>query len=146
MEIISAPLEVLLSKEGFNECVRDYGWTGGIREFGKPIEPPYDFTYLKNLEYQGILSCFGLVEGVTIKGFCSYIKMYLAHRQGHIATMESLYVAPDVRGKRWGARLIKTAMVHAKANGCKTFMVGLPYGRDKFLDFKPINTVFAHEL
>lgn len=139
------PLAVLLSRTGFQECVTEYK-KDAAREFGVNLSGEYQTGALVEMEKQGIFRALSLLDGERLVGFISYVLMFLPHRQGVIASTESFFIMPEYRRQHWGKKMVEAAMADAKEQGCKNYLIGLPYGKTRFLDFTPINTVFQHEL
>lgn len=136
--------QAVCARRGFMECFREYK-KGAEREFGAKLNS-FDLGDYTKLEELGIYRAFSLTEDGVLIGFLGYIKTYMPHRQDYIASTESLFVMPQYRGRGSAKQLITAAMQDAKALGCRNFLLGLPYGTRRFMDFTPINTVFAHEL
>jgi GNAT superfamily N-acetyltransferase len=82
-----------------------------------PDAVPQREMYLA-MEKAGMLTCFGAYAGSELVGFVSVIVSVMPHNGNLVATVESLYAAPERRHTGAGNALMAEAERHARAAGC----------------------------
>lgn len=82
-----------------------------------PDAVPQREMYLA-MEKVGLLACFGAYVDSELVGFVSVITSVMPHHGKLVATVESLYGAPQYRDSGAGTALMAEAERHAKVAGC----------------------------
>lgn len=70
------------------------------------------------MESAGLLTCFGAYVPGKLVGFVSVIASVMPHHGKLVATVESLYAAPEYRDSGAGNELMAAAKKHARDAGC----------------------------
>ena len=82
-----------------------------------PDAVPQREMYLA-MELAGMLTCFGAYVDGELVGFVSVIVSVMPHHGKLVATVESLYAAPEYRDRGAGIGLMGVAERHAEESGC----------------------------
>lgn len=140
-EILDAPNAQELFRAYSDEC--------SIPEIGTP--KPQAKTY-EMLEASGALHTFGLYDDETLVGFAAVLISVLPHYGQKVATLESIFIAPDHRSKDAGKTLMLCVEQFADVQGCAAILYTAPAGSrletllSHSSDYRHTNTVFCRRL
>jgi GNAT superfamily N-acetyltransferase len=140
-EILDAPNAQELFRAYADEC--------SIPEIGSP-NPQASMYDL--LEASGAMHTFALYEADEIVGFASVLISTLPHYGQKVATLESIYVAPEHRAGASGKALMLCVEQFADVQGCAAVLYSAPTGSrlEKLLghspEYRQTNSVFCRRL
>jgi GNAT superfamily N-acetyltransferase len=112
IEILKCSVAELLHEANRRSLIAAYA-----EECAIPDAVPQRETYLA-MERAGLLVCFGAYARGELVGFVSVIRSVMPHHGKMVATVESLYAAPEYRDAGAGIALMAEAERFAKESGC----------------------------
>lgn len=98
------------------------------------------------MEKAGVAQCFGVYSDSQLVGFASVLATVVPHYGKKVATVESIYVAPQFRG----VNLLNVIEEYAKRRGCTAVLYSAPaysrFARLLSLKYRHTNSVFCRSL
>jgi GNAT superfamily N-acetyltransferase len=93
-------------------------WAGYLAFYERAIPQDItDFTWQRLIAGDGVFGLLAVAEDGTAVGFVHFIYHPTTWSSGESCYLEDLFVAPAVRGRRVGRRLIEAVLGAAKARG-----------------------------
>lgn len=141
LDVLEAPNAQALLSAYSSEC--------SLPAIGQPDPQPQMY---EALERAGVFQVFGAYLGDDLIGFASVIVSVLPHYGRKVATMESLFVAPECREEGIGLHLLAQVERYATEAGCGAILYSAPSGGqlEKLLSllksYEHTNTIFCRRL